>query len=146
MFARVYCEVLAMLVLQTQCHCPGFRRFSAAGWAWGQAERQQVGCIGGLHAEWRTEGLALGSSQYPLERWGAGRTLNIGSSAGEGDGEVSPAYTSREVGKQNWEPPKTGAKVALKLNEMQEELTICLRLGVFGGVSNTDNVKWQHND
>lgn len=54
---------------------------------------------------------------------------------------MPPAYTSREVGKQNWEPPKTGAKVALKLNEMQEELTICLRLGVFGGASNTDNVK-----
>lgn len=84
---------------------------------------------------WRIEGLALGSSQYLLEMGRAGRTLNTGSSAAERDGEMSSDHIRRDAGRQNWEPSKTGAGVALKLNEIQEELPICLGIGMLWGTS-----------
>lgn len=57
--------------------------------------------LGGFHAEWRIEDLALGSSQYPLEMRRAGRTLISGNSAAEGDGEMSPDHIRRDAGRQN---------------------------------------------
>lgn len=57
-------------------------------------------------------------------------TLTTGNSAAEEDGEMSPDHIRRDVGRQNWEPSKTGADVALKLNEIQEELPVFLGIGM----------------
>lgn len=71
----------------------------------GKQRDSRLVILGGVHAAWGIEGLALGSSQYLLEMGRAGRTLNTRSSAAEEDGEMSPDHIRRDVGRQNWEPP-----------------------------------------